>query len=163
MKEIDVIRYYSHKLAYYSYTDLFVRHYKQKRGGYVDLAHHMSFNFKEWLKHDSKVVRFMNDYDELEVMADESQKWHCLIAWYAYLEYMGKLDFDAKPSIFQLKIICPELRLWLVEASELSDDKKRMFYYVCLYYVYDRRKHLKLYNKIWRQYVKNIKNGIIKN
>lgn len=93
------------KEEHYPISDEFIEHYQQASGGYIDNA--------------KKAGLVVDKY-----MHEPNQKWHFFESWYYASLEDGTLkkEDDAKAKIYK-RLLCPELLLWIFEASGVSPLK----------------------------------------
>ena len=153
------------------YTNRFVKLHQQKIDnrngyGYTNLASYIETNGKQEIKlsRDLRVYyenltnpRFILELEKITGMAKEdvlgvkvdpnigepSQKWHLLIS------YLGMAWFQGKTPRIHM-VSCPELWLWMFEASEIfaDDELKKVYEYAVGY------KTNKITREEWRDFLK---------
>lgn len=93
----DLKCFYEKKQEHYPISDSFVKDgYGQQRNGYIKRA-----------KKDNLEINYKN--------AEPNQKWHLLHSYFPGL----KDDLDVQ-TVY--RIVCPELLLWMAEASEIDPE-----------------------------------------
>lgn len=106
MREIEA--FLKDKKAHYPLSDEFIERYQQTGGGYIDTA---------------KKAGIVVDKQKHE----PNQKWHFFESWlYPSIED-GTLTWeeDAKSRVYN-KLLCPELLLWIYEASGVDPAKVKL-------------------------------------
>lgn len=104
----EIADFLTEKEAHYPLSDEFIERYQQASGGYIDLA--------------KKTAGMVVDKEKHE----PNQKWHFFDSWlYPSIED-GSLTWDAsaKTRVYS-NLLCPELLLWIYEASGVDPDKVR--------------------------------------
>ncbi len=104
----DIADFLSEKNAHYPLSDEFIERYQQASGGYIDLAKKTAGMIVDKTKHEP------------------NQKWHFFDSWlYPSIED-GSLTWEesAKSRVYS-KLLCPELLLWIYEASGVAPAKVR--------------------------------------
>lgn len=97
--------YLRNQKEHYPFSDEFIERYQQKSGGYIDNA-----------KKAGLVV------DKQLHLPD--QKWHFFDSWYEPSIVDGSLsDSESAKSRIYTKLLCPELLLWIYEASNVTPNK----------------------------------------
>ncbi len=194
----DIIKFYSaiDSRANFHYTLSYEKEHRQPNDGYIKTANVFMENekkcdkkekaFLDWLQnknengtlYDLKSLSFVKDDKDFDVFLEKRmicQKWHCIVSWYARLEYEGRLsekefsesihNKDAWAScIFKKSIKCPELRLWLVEAAKdnlkITDADVLNFYKEALKYSANKKENITNWNNIWDEYLPKIGEAI---
>lgn len=104
----DIEAFLKEKDEHYPLSDEFIERYQQASGGYIDLAKKTPGMVVDRAKHEP------------------NQKWHFFDSWlYPSIED-GTLTWDesAKSRVYS-KLLCPELLLWIYEASGVDPAKVR--------------------------------------
>ncbi|MDE6029813.1 MAG: Ig-like domain-containing protein [Clostridiales bacterium] len=104
----DIADFLSEKDAHYPLSDEFIERYQQASGGYIDLA--------------KKTAGMIVDKEKHE----PNQKWHFFDSWLYPSIDDGSFDWDAsaKTRVYS-NLLCPELLLWIYEASGVDPAKVR--------------------------------------
>ena len=92
------------KNEHYHYSDEYIKQYQQESGGYIDL----------W-KSLGGTVDKQN--------CTPNQYWHFFESWCKPSIDDGSFKFTASGSRGYSYFACPELQLWIIEASGISEDK----------------------------------------
>ena len=102
---LDMALYLNTKKEHYPFSDEFIEKYQQTSGGYIDFANKTG-HLVDREKHEP------------------NQKWHFFDSWLMQSIEDGTLtwDADAKRRVYS-GLLCPELLLWIFEATEVSPDK----------------------------------------
>lgn len=195
----DIIKFYSRKAIeneeVFQKTNFFEKEHRQRSSGYISLAQTFLSDgvlgeddndkrFYKWLRakeeeqtiYQLRALRYLEKDAKFDIFLKHSrlnQKWHCLVSWYAYTEFDGRLNDitytepiympDAqKTCVLKTGIICPELRLWLVEAASdennISGSDVERFMNEALTYVECRNR--KKWNEVWVEYRQKIERVI---
>ena len=103
----DIADYLENKNEHYPMSDEFIERYQQTSGGYIDYA--------------KKTGHMVN-----KEMHEPNQKWHFFNSWLYQSIDDGSLtwDADAKKRVYT-NLLCPELLLWIYEATEVDPIKVR--------------------------------------
>lgn len=103
----DIADYLENKNEHYPLSDEFIERYQQTSGGYIDYA--------------KKTGHMVN-----KEMHEPNQKWHFFNSWLYQSIDDGSLtwDADAKRRVYT-NLLCPELLLWIYEATEVDPVKVR--------------------------------------
>lgn len=192
----EIIEFYSEKYEENEEkcknTFYFEKNNRQDKGGYIEVAETFKNNGNIQNEKDKEYIDFYNYliekkenntlYDlkafknirkEFDIFLENSkinQKWHCLVSWYAWLEWKQKLNEKKYENtvetadatcIFNKRNTCPELRLWLVEAAAqngkyITQDDVEKFKDEAVNYSNDRKNNKKNWNKLWEGYVSKI-------
>lgn len=196
----DIIKFYSRKVMenedIFQKTYYFENEHRQRSGGYISLARTFLSDgvsgkddkekrFYKWLRakeeehtiYQLRAFRYLEEDTKFDIFLNHArlnQKWHCLVSWYAYTEFDGRLNDitytepiympDAqKTCILKPGNRCPELRLWLVEAAadekNISDSDVERFMNEALTYVECRNR--KKWNEVWVEYRQKIERAIV--
>lgn len=99
----------STKEEHYEYSDAYIKEYQQASGGYIDL----------W-KSLGGVVDKEN--------CVPNQKWHYFESWCKPSIDDGSFKFSAAGSRGYSNFSCPELQLWIIEASGIPSSKVKEAY-----------------------------------
>lgn len=101
----DIALFLNKKNEHYPLSDEFIEKYQQTSGGYIDFA---------------KKTGHLIDRQKHE----PNQKWHFFDSWLLQSIEDGTLtwDADAKKRVYN-GLLCPELLLWIFEATEVSPSK----------------------------------------
>lgn len=93
------------KKEHYPLSDEFIERFQQEKGGYIDFA---------------KQTGHLVDKQKHE----PNQKWHFFESWLLQSFKDGTITWedDAKSRIYS-KLLCPELLLWIYEASGVNPSK----------------------------------------
>lgn len=103
----DMARYLEKRQAHYPFSDEFIEKYQQSGGGYIENA----------LKAGLVVDKLQHE---------PNQKWHFFDSWYYPSLEDGTLSVnDSAKSRIYTKLLCPELLLWIYEASGVDPIKVR--------------------------------------
>lgn len=105
MKDMEL--FLKDKKEHYPLSDEFIERYQQKDGGYIELAASLGMTINK-------------------EMHEPNQKWHFFDSW-MYPKINDENDSltwesDAKTRVYN-NLLCPELLLWIYEASGVSPDK----------------------------------------
>lgn len=101
----DMASYLTTKEEHYPLSDEFIERYQQNSGGYIDNA--------------KKAGLIVNKY-----MHEPNQKWHFFDSWYYASLADGTMnETDLAKDRIYMKLLCPELLLWIYEACEVSPSK----------------------------------------
>lgn len=195
----DIIKFYSSRVEnkdIFQRTYSFEEKYRQSDGGYINLAkvfdkkgdveecdNKLFFDWllkkkKEGTIYELKSFWYVKKDKEFDIFLNDSgvnQKWHCLVSWYAYKEFLGELNDDTyrasiihkgyKTCILNTKNSCPELRLWLVEAAvdgkNITNDDVKQFKEKAEIYAKSKREKLTFWNEQWKVYRKKIEEVIL--
>ena len=105
MREIS--DYLSTKKEHYPLSDEFIERYQQTSGGYIQYAKQLGLTVDK----------------ELHL---PDQKWHFFTSWIGQSLTEGTLSYedDAKTRVYN-GLLCPELLLWIYEASSVDPNKVR--------------------------------------
>ncbi len=105
MKEFT--EFLSTKKEHYPLSDEFIEKYQQTSGGYLDTARNMGL---------------LVDKEQHE----PNQKWHFFTSWFdaSIKDGTVKLTDDPKNVVYN-RLLCPELLLWIFEASGVNPTKVR--------------------------------------
>lgn len=104
----DIADFLSEKDAHYPLSDEFIERYQQASGGYIDLA--------------KKTAGMIVDREKHE----PNQKWHFFESWLYPSIDDGTLTWDeSAQSRVYTKLLCPELLLWIYEATGVDPVKVR--------------------------------------
>lgn len=101
MKVKDAMRFYSTSQKYYYHTDKLIKRFRQEKGGYIIFAE----------KHNVSTDK---------AKGNPNQKWHFMTSYceVKILENSSFLDEEMQQVYTRLK--CPELLLWIIEATGLE-------------------------------------------
>lgn len=101
----DMSNFLQTKNTHYPISNEFIEEYQQKSGGYIDLA---------------KSLGLLVDKTQHE----PNQKWHFFDSWMQPSIDQGTLswDDDARDRVY-MRLLSPELLLWIYEASGVSEEK----------------------------------------
>lgn len=105
LRMYDICNYIADKDEHYFHTDDFVKDYQQSSGGYIDNA---------------KKAGILIDKSK----GEPNQKWHFFESWF-YPSLIGEESAElqweesAKSRVYS-KLVCPELLLWIYEATDVS-------------------------------------------
>lgn len=102
----DIADFLDEKDAHYPLSDEFIERYQQASGGYIDLA--------------KKTAGMIVDKEKHE----PNQKWHFFDSWLYPSIDDGTITWDAnaKTRVYS-NLLCPELLLWIYEASGVNPAK----------------------------------------
>lgn len=193
----DIIEFYSRKVIeneeVFQKTYYFEKEHRQRSGGYISLARTFlsggmigeddnDKRFYEWLRakedeqtiYQLRALKYLEGDTEFDIFLNYSklnQKWHCLVSWYAYTEFQGRLNDktytepicepDTQDScILKKSIRCPELRVWLLEAAvdgiNVTNRDVDQFLKEALFYTEDREKNKSKWENVLAQYNQKI-------
>lgn len=101
----EMADFLSQKKEHYPLSDEFIEKYQQDGGGYIDYA-----------RQKGLVVD--------KTLHEPNQKWHFFTSWLEVLLEEGKITWeeDAKKRVYTY-LYCPELVLWVYEATEVEPAK----------------------------------------
>ena len=137
-------QFLSNKNEHYPFSDEFIEKYQQTSGGYLDTA-------------------AKNGIEVNKEKHSPNQKWHFFVSWYeASLADGTATDNDNARTKTYNGIICPELTLWLYEASGVSPSKVKLAFDVAVKGKINKT-NLKTVNKQMRECVpwEDIANNVI--
>lgn len=102
---LDFASFLIEKKEHYPLSDEFIEKYQQKSGGYIDYA---------------KQTGHLVDKQKHE----PNQKWHFFESWLleSFKAKTIKWEDSAKSRVYS-KLLCPELLLWIYEASDVDPAK----------------------------------------
>lgn len=102
-----IASFLSEKKEHYPLSDEFMERYQQTSGGYIDFAK-------------------KNGHPVDKLKHEPNQKWHFFDSWLNQSLEDGTLTWedDAKSRVYT-KLLCPELLLWIYEASDVDPVKVR--------------------------------------
>ncbi len=93
------------RAEHYPISDEFIERYQQKSGGYIDLAGDVGVDV-------DKEIHSPN------------QKWHFFTSYFDPSVESGSISLtDSAESRIYKKLLCPELLLWMYEASNVEPEK----------------------------------------
>lgn len=174
INDLDVIKFFNKKEMHYPLSDQYIRFYSIENQDYMKLADSIQ-SYQDVIKNDDSAFADYilklgeEDIGESEVLqnidlsrfpivpgkgrecVEPNQKWHLLISWYLYKEFVEKHqilsngkktfcykekmiptkvtptnNFDSKKDRINLSSIsCPELLIWMAEASGIKLINKR--------------------------------------
>lgn len=107
MTMLDIASFLSDKKEHYPLSDQFIERYQQTGGGYIDYAR------------QSGILVDKQSHEP-------NQKWHFFDSWLIPSINAGTLswDSDARSRVY-IGLKCPELLLWIFEATGVSPEKVR--------------------------------------
>lgn len=99
------VEFLSNKKEHYPFSDEFIEKYQQTSGGYLDTA-------------------VKNGIEVNKEKHSPNQKWHFFVSWYeaSLKDGTAKPEEPAKNQTYN-RLLCPELNLWLYEASGVEPSK----------------------------------------
>ncbi len=104
------------KAEHYPISDEFIEKYQQNDGGYIDLAKQLGIPVDRQIH-------------------SPNQKWHFFESWFnPKLEAGGFALTDSARSKIYTPLLCPELLLWMYEASGIDPDKIKAAYDIAVDY-----------------------------
>lgn len=96
------------KREHYPLSDEFIERYQQADGGYIDTA---------------KKLGLLVDKEQHE----PNQKWHFFTSWFEASLEDGTVTMESDPqTVVYNRLLCPELLLWIYEASGVEPTKVKM-------------------------------------
>ncbi len=107
----EMCGFLSEKNEHYPYSDEFIEKYQQKSGGYIAYAKKLGVTVNKGL-------------------CEPNQKWHYFTSWVGQTvaeEGETFYEADAKKRSYT-SLQCPELLLWIFEASDVSPSKVKNAY-----------------------------------
>ena len=174
----DYIKFFKDKPLKGKYTDGFIKEYQQSEGGYISFARAIAerdskkcesgqreycsylLGMKEKKGAVQKIaellgidLRTVEEMNPLEVTVNQeqgepNQKWHLFLSWFGWKKFENK-----EPAIAQAS--CPELWLWMVEASGVfNEEELKNLYEKAVVYkkAADYKKALGEWKKILKEY-----------
>lgn len=112
------MEFFKDKNATSELTNDFVRTYRQKSGGYIDLAE--AFNYYNYILDNIEKFKRITGLSEDEILHpgnEPNQKWHLMVS------YLGRLYGKGYNPRFDM-VTCPELWLWMFEVSDEFNDEE---------------------------------------
>lgn len=106
MKEFTT--FLNSKKEHYPLSDEFIEKYQQAGGGYIEKA---------------RSLGMLVDKEQHE----PNQKWHFFTSWYEASLEDGSVSEDSNPQkVVYNRLLCPELLLWIYEASGVNPNKVKL-------------------------------------
>jgi len=128
----ELVMFYAKANKECKLTEEFMENYRQKDGGYIELA--KAFMFYRALKETQLLEELKKlgvNIEELNVFnpgfdedqSEPNQEWHLFISYYAYKIWESGLNWDDTVEFWDKGkgLKCPELLLWLAEAAGCDD------------------------------------------